>query len=122
MNKAISMASAVLLVSITSGCATILNDDSQKVNITTSTGEKADLSVNGRKVTAPAVIDVPRSKNPLVIRSVDGKCADETIANNEVDTVFWINILTGGPFGSTTDYASEKMWRYDDSVEVSCKK
>jgi uncharacterized protein YceK len=119
--KKIALITAALSVSLLSGCATILNDDLQKVNLVTSNGEKADLQVNGQTVTAPTVIDVKRTKDALMITSTDGKCAQSTVANSKVDPVFFVNILSGGAFGSTTDYSTEKMWQYEDKIEVNCK-
>lgn len=113
---------SALSISMLSGCATILNDDFQKVNVTTSNGEQAELSANGKTFTAPSVVDIARSEDALIISSADGKCASQTVANNEVDPKFFINILSGGAFGSTTDYTTEKMWKYQDTIEVNCKK
>jgi len=102
------------------GCATILNDTTHKANIQTSDGQKAMLNVNGVTVEAPGVVELPRQKDGVIIKSVDNRCND-TNANSKVDTKFFINILSGGALGSTTDYASDKMWTYDDTIVVQCK-
>jgi hypothetical protein len=47
-------------------------------------------------------------------------CTEATNLNKEVETAFFINIISGGVFGSSTDYATEKMWKYQDSVTISC--
>lgn len=117
---------AVISLAITSlsGCATIFNDRIQKVNIVTSNGEKADLIVNGNAITVPSVVDIERSENPLIITTFDKKCADKTVANSKVSTTFFFNILAlpYSLFSSSTDYATEKMWQYEDKIEVSCTK
>ena len=47
-------------------------------------------------------------------------CAPETAMPKSVDSKFFINIISGGVFGSTTDYTTEKMWRYSETVVVAC--
>lgn len=111
-----TLTSALLL----GGCATILNDSTHTANIQTSDGQKASLNINGMTVEAPGVVELPRQKDGVVIKSVDNRCNDTNV-NSKVDTKFFINILSGGAFGSTTDYASEKMWTYDDTIVVQCK-
>ena len=48
-------------------------------------------------------------------------CKSETVAEKTVDPIFFINVVSGGPFGSTTDYSTEKMWKYADNVTLNCK-
>jgi hypothetical protein len=73
---------------------------------------------------APGIATVTRAKADRVITSRDSKCSASTILPSQVDNIFFINILSGGVgvFGSTTDYATEKMWKYQDTVIISCKK
>ena len=100
----------LLSIGILSSCATLFNEDYQQVNIVTSTGEKTKVKVDGQIVEAPDVVKVPRSQDPLIIKTSGKRCAKRTIARSEVASVFWINILSSGPFGSTTDYMSDDMW------------
>lgn len=105
-----------------SGCASILNDKTQAVNVTSSTGAEIKGTVDGKPFTAPGVVNLTReNKNKLFVTETEG-CAKETVAEKAVDSKFFINILSGGTFGSTTDYSTEKMWRYNDNVVISCKK
>ncbi|MBV1774981.1 hypothetical protein KSF73_04560 [Burkholderiaceae bacterium DAT-1] len=105
-----------------SGCATILNEPTQTVNVSSSTGSPIKGSIDGTPFTAPGPVQVKRANaNKVVIVETDG-CAQQTVMEKSVDTKFFINILSGGAFGSTTDYTTEKMWKYNDSVVVSCSK
>lgn len=104
------------------GCATILNDETQKINVTSSTGEKFAFSVDGKSFEGPAIVDVTRSKADKFIIAESANCNKQTLVPAKVDNKFWINILTGGVFGSTTDYGTEEMWGYDANVVVSCTK
>ena len=107
-----------------SGCATVINEKTQKINVSTSTGEQVNASVDGMPLQAPGIASVQRRKADKLITTTDPRCAQTTIMPSSVDSVFFINILSGGlgVLGSTTDYVSEKMWKYDDSVVISCKR
>ena len=105
---------------ICSGCATILNDDYQQVNITTSSGKKVSGTIDGIPFEAPGIVPIKRSDEDRIIIVNDPKCSPRTIANKKVDPKFFINVLSGGVLGSTTDYVSEKMWQYDDNLMIAC--
>lgn len=107
-------------VMLTSGCATILNEDTQNINVRTSNNTAVKLSVDGEQITTPASVTVKRADKPLLIETANEKCASTTSVDSEVDGNFYINILSGGAFGSTTDYSSGKMWSYDSDVVVNC--
>ena len=103
------------------GCATILNDDTQRINVTTSNNVKTDIQISGQTYQAPSIITLDRSKKDLVIKAKNPNCTQQYLLKSKVDNKFWLNILSGGTFGSTTDYASEEMWSYQDEVELKCK-
>lgn len=115
----IPVAAVVLL----QGCASLINERTQKVNIATSTGEKVVAKVDGMMVEVPGVIGLQRAKADKVLTTEDPRCTPATVVRSEVDIVFFINALSGGLglFGSTTDMVSEKMWEYDDNILISCK-
>ncbi|MCO5114723.1 MAG: hypothetical protein M9899_11200 [Bdellovibrionaceae bacterium] len=116
------MKKVLLFVSLLalSGCATILNEDLQNVNVS-STAEVIKGNVDGVPFTGPGIIAVKRSKADKVVNITTEGCQQQVLLASSVDPKFFINILTGGTFGSTTDYASEKMWKYQDQVIVPCK-
>ena len=53
--------------------------------------------------------------------SAQSNCQRQTVMKKEIEGAFWVNILSGGVWGSTTDYATDKMWTYDDSVVITCQ-
>ncbi|RVU07144.1 adenosine deaminase [Novosphingobium umbonatum] len=114
---AIILSSAVAL----SGCATILNKPTQQVNVSTSNGQQVKGTVNGAAFAAPGVVQVKRENKNKTFTTEDGNCTKETVAAKQVDSVFFINILSGGLLGSSTDFGSEKMWKYNDNVVINCK-
>lgn len=114
---AIACVSAVAL----SGCASILNEQTQPVNVSGSNGKPIEGTIDGATFKGPGVVMVTRqNKDKILMTSTDG-CAKETAMPKSVDSKFFINIISGGVFGSSTDYGTEKMWRYAESVVVACK-
>jgi len=119
MNKslliAIPLASAIMF----SGCATILSGKKQNISITSNPSKK-EVTIGAQTVTTPTILSVDRSDNDLIVRSND--CEGQQIVASEINPVFFVNILSGGAFGSTTDYASGAMWKYDENVNLNCSK
>lgn len=113
-----ALASALAL----SGCASILNEKTQQINVSSSTGGEIKGTVDGASFTGPGIVNVTReNKNKVIVAQTPG-CAKETVIEKNVDPKFFVNILSGGAFGSTTDYSTEKMWKYSENVVISCQK
>ncbi len=102
------------------GCATILNEDMQKITVS-STAEKIKGNIDGVPFEGPGVVSVKRAQSDKVINVDTVGCQKQTALASSVDSKFFINILSGGTFGSSTDYGSEKMWKYQDQVVIPCK-
>lgn len=113
--------SVVASVILMTGCASILNDRTQMVNITASNGAKVSANVDGKVFQTPSIVGLERSKLDKIITTSDSNCNPQTLAPHKIDSIFFINVLSGGAFGSTTDFATEKMWRYEDNLVISCK-
>ncbi|OWY38204.1 adenosine deaminase [Xenophilus sp. AP218F] len=112
---------AALALSLT-GCASILNDQTQQVNVSSTTGSDIKGTVDGKPFKGPGIVELKReNKNKIFMTETEG-CASQTVVEKSVDPKFFVNILSGGAFGSTTDYSTEKMWKYSENVVVSCKK
>lgn len=102
------------------GCASILTEETHKINVSTSNGQSIEVKVDGEVFAAPGIVSVKKSNQDKVIVTSASGCTEETNLNKEVETAFFINILSGGVFGSSTDMATEKMWKYQDSVTINC--
>lgn len=48
--------------------------------------------------------------------SKEGYETRTVLAQTGVEPTFWVNILSGGVFGSTTDYASDAMYVYSPAT------
>ncbi len=118
-NKALIL--VCLSIAAMSGCASILNEKTQPINISASNGKEMTGTIDGQAFKAPGVVNVTReNKNKVVMVKTEG-CAAETSVEKSVDSKFFINILSGGGLGSTTDYATDKMWKYSENIVVACK-
>ncbi len=120
MNKIIAAALASSVIALTSGCASILNDDTQLVNIATSNGKTITVNVDGNDFQAPGIITLTRENADKVITTKAAGCTPQTLAKKSVDNMFWLNLLSGGSFGSSTDYSTENMWGYQERIIVTC--
>ncbi|HOI83724.1 MAG TPA: hypothetical protein PKW30_05405 [Campylobacterales bacterium] len=100
------------------GCATILDGKTQKINL--SSTKSKTVEIDGQQFSSPGIVTLQRSGEDKIIKVKD--CGDKTILlKKEVNPTFFVNILSGGVFGSTTDYSSDSMWRYDQSnINVDC--
>lgn len=119
--KKLALYALIAAATLTTGCASILNETTQQVNVSASNGKPFTGTVDGVPFQAPGVIAFTRAKAAKVVTTDTAGCAKQTAVESNVDPKFFINILSGGAFGSTTDYATEKMWKYSDNVVVSCQ-
>lgn len=109
---------AVLSI-FTSGCATIMSGDTQMINLTTNSGEKQKVEIDNKTYTAPAIIEIKRENADKIIK-VKG-CDNQILLHKEINPTFFVNLLSGGVFGSTTDYSSGSMWKYQpENIKVEC--
>lgn len=100
------------------GCATILDGDTQSVMLNSK--KPQTVQINGQEFSAPGVINLQRSDKDAIITVKE--CNKQVLLKKEVNPTFFVNILSGGAFGSTTDYASKSMWKYDQAnVTVDCE-
>lgn len=101
------------------GCATISNQTTQSVALTTSNGQSVTATIDGEKVTLPAEVEISRVDGAVVqVLAQDNKCYESTQliikGKNKVSGWFWVNaVWTWVSFsGSTTDAVSGGMWEY----------
>ena len=119
MKKRLLIALPLVSAVMFSGCATILNGEHQKINVT-STPSHQEIIIGSQTVVTPSIVDIKRSNEDLVVKS--SKCGDQKLLASKINPVFFVNILSGGAFGSTTDYATGSMWKYDENIHLDCKK
>lgn len=119
--KLTSIFVVALVAIVLPGCATILNDKTQPINISASNGGAIEGTIDGMGFKGPGIVNVVRENKDRVITATTAGCTPSTALPKSVDSKFWINILSGGVFGSTTDYSTQEMWKYADTVVITCK-
>jgi len=108
--------SILVLVMVSSGCATILDGSSQPVNFNSSPNG-ARIYVNGMEVgTTPLNMLMKRSKTTMILAKRNGYEDQQLVLQTKTNNAFWGNILSGGFLGSTTDYASGAMIEYSPNM------
>ncbi|MCC6221727.1 MAG: adenosine deaminase [Deltaproteobacteria bacterium] len=121
MKKVFTLVFLAATIASISGCATIISGKTQKINVVTSSGKKIKAAIDGIPFDAPGIVEVHRKNSDKIISTRDPRCNETTLAPKTVDPIFFINIFIGGVFGSTTDYATESMWKYQDTVTITCQ-
>jgi len=119
MKKKILIAIPLAMTVMFSGCATILSGTHQQIGIT-STPPHQKVTIGSQTIITPSVVSVKRSDKSLIVKSKN--CDDQRLLVPKINPVFFVNILSGGVFGSTTDYATHSMWKYNGNVHLNCQK
>jgi len=118
MKKTLYFALPLVGAMMFSGCATILDGQTQTINLTAS--KPKTVYINGQQFSAPGVVALQRSNKDAIINIKD--CNKQLVLQKSVNPTFFVNLLSGGAFGSTTDYATNAMWQYDQTnINVDCK-
>lgn len=118
--KKLELCATLIAFTLLSGCASVFNDNTQTVNVRSSNDKTVKGVVDGMPFQTPGAVAVLRNKNPKIFNVDQEGCAKQTAVDSSVDVKFFGNILIGGVLGSTTDYSTDKMWRYADTVTIQC--
>ena len=117
--KGLKIVAAVSFVVALSGCSSILTEKTQRVNVVSNV-RNLQVEVDGQVQNAPGIITILKENKDKTLSVKTEGCEQQIALNKQVEPTFFVNILSGGAFGSTTDYSTEKMWRYQESVEIKC--
>lgn len=120
MMKLLKGAAIAGALAITTGCASIITDETAAINVVTSNNQQATVSVDGQAYQVPGVVLATKDGQDKILVA-DGKgCDANTVVPTKIEGAFWGNILIGGLLGSTTDSATNKMWTYQETVTINC--
>lgn len=122
------IAGLLLIVGLTSGCATITSTEMQPVAVATHTAdgqpiEKASCSlkndVGSWSVTSPGVVSVKRSAEDLMVEcKKEGSSDGVARAVSRAAGGMWGNILFGGGIGAIIDHNKGTGYDYPNDVIV----
>ncbi len=112
------LTTASVSVLVLSGCATIMTGNTQKINLVSS--KPQTVEINGTTYQAPGIIELAKTNHDQV--ATVKECNKKVYLKKEIEPTFWGNVILGGLLGSTTDFASNSMWKYEPSnIDVECK-
>lgn len=111
----------VLVLGLTlGGCATIISGTAQMMTVNANVdGAQVHLITEaGEQLlgTTPLSTQVKRGQEGTLRVSAEGYRPYQSALNKKINSVFWVNILMGGTFGSTTDYSTGAMYVYEPST------
>ncbi len=96
----------VVAMSLTTGCATIVNGDMVSVPVYTTPPE-AKISVAGQELRSPATAQIPRGKGDFKMTiEKEGYKTGYVLLTQSLDGWLWGNILLGGLIGLLVDFIS----------------
>ena len=98
-------------------CASILSGKQQDFTVNSNVSG-AKITLNGQSIgTTPYVGKIARSKEGAILEvSKPGYATKKYALKTKVNGFFWVNILSGGVFGSSTDYSTGAMFEYAPGV------
>ena len=101
---------------LTTGCATVLGGTRQLLTVNANV-EGAEVFLNETRLgVTPLTAEVKRGQTGELRVTADGYQPYTVAINRKVSTLFFVNILSGGSFGSTTDLATGAMYEYEPST------
>lgn len=116
MKKIIKASIGLLL--LTTSCSSIINGTKQTVTIDSNV-KGADININGTSVgTTPFTGKIPRGSSTQIYVSKEGYESKNIILNSDIEPIFWGNIIIGGVFGSSTDFGTGALYKYNPATVV----
>jgi hypothetical protein len=104
------------------GCATIVSGTSQTLTINSEPPGAVVLSEGKQIGLTPLASDIKRGQDKVLLVKKEGYQDEEVKLKTQFNTMFFGNILFGGTFGSSTDFASDAVVEYaPDSYFVTLK-
>jgi len=114
--KKLGLSLVLLSIFLLQSCATILRGDEQVLNVNANV-EGAKVYVNNRLVgETPFSGKIKKEKSINIKVTKEGYSTLTRTYEADIDSVFWVNILSGGVTGSTTDYANGSMWKVNEGT------
>ncbi len=98
------------------GCATIINGSRQTITVNSNTDGAQVYLKDSLLGKTPLTASIKRGQTGVLKVTKDGYTPYSIALNKKVTSMFWVNIFSGGTFGSTTDYATGAMYEYEPST------
>jgi hypothetical protein len=104
--RALSVSTVVVCLSALSGCGTIVNGTTEKIQLS-SAPDGAQATIDGTQtVTTPTTVELSRDDEHTIIFHKDGYQDDTEKLTSSASGWIWGNILVGGVVGAVVDAES----------------
>lgn len=104
---------AVALAVLLGGCATIISGSKQTISVNSSV-PGAQVSLNNVPLgVTPLVTTIERGQEGVLSVDMPGYTPFHAPVTKKVNGMFFVNIFSGGVFGSSTDYSTGAMYSYE---------
>lgn len=111
----------LLILSVCSGCATIMNGSTVPVTISTAPND-ARAKVNGQVYSTPATVAIPRGQGDFSIHiEKDGYESQDVPLKEKIGGWVWGNVILGGLIGLGVDLITKRAYtleEHDISIEL----
>lgn len=101
---------------LTSGCATILGGKTQTITVNSNVSGAEVLLNEAPLGKTPLTTSLKRGQSGVLRVQAAGYQPYQIAINKKISTLFWVNIFTGGVFGSSTDYSTGAMYEYEPAT------
>jgi hypothetical protein len=96
-----------------SGCATIISGSQQIITVNSDV-PGAQVTLNGIPLgVTPLIVSIKRGQEGVLSVQMPGYTPFQAPITKKVNGIFFVNILSGGTFGSSTDYSTGAMYAYE---------
>jgi hypothetical protein len=107
------LAGVSMLALALGGCATIISGSNQTLTVNTNVPGAQVLFNNIPIGVTPLIVSVKRGQEGVLSVQAPGYQPFQAPITKKVNGLFFVNILSGGTFGSTTDYTTGAMYAYE---------
>lgn len=96
-----------------SGCATIISGSNQTLTVNSDV-PGAQVLLNGIPLgVTPLIVSIKRGQEGVLSVQAPGFQPFQAPVTKKINGIFFVNILSGGLFGSSTDYSTGAMYAYE---------
>ncbi len=114
--RSVRLVAVAALVLGLNACATILGGSNQTITVNSNIAG-AEVFLNDQLLgKTPLITSIKRGQEGVFKVRADGYQTYQMAVNKKINNLFWVNVFTGGTFGSSTDYSTGAMYlEYDAS-------
>jgi hypothetical protein len=103
MKNALKSLTVISLITLVSGCSTMMNDAYQKIPITSNPSRAAAIADSKISALTPTILRLERGKDHVIEISKEGYKTAKFILKHTMSGAMWGNVICGGAIGAMID-------------------